>query len=158
MMYTAIHAIDRLRWLLGSDVTSVTAHVRHWDPNSEVEDGAAALLTFANGAVANSTANAPAYWAQPSVWETEIFGSEGMLRITREAVEVSSNRLQSRLETQSATSRLGQHYNFIRQAEAFVAAIQEDREPAITAQDGLRSLEVVLALYRSARTGETITL
>jgi predicted dehydrogenase len=158
MMYTAIHAIDRLRWLLCSEVTSVTAHIRRWDPNSEVEDGAVALLTFANGAVANSTANAPAYWAQPSVWETEIFGTEGMLRVTREAVEVSSNRLQTRLETQSAASRLGQYYNFIRQAEEFVAAIQEDREPAITARDGLASLEVVLALYQSAEAGETITL
>jgi predicted dehydrogenase len=81
-----------------------------------------------------------------------------MLRVTRETVEVSSNRLQTCLETQSATSRLGQHYNFIRQAEEFVAAIQEDREPVITAQDGLKSLEAVLGLYRSAETGETVTL
>ncbi len=158
MMYTAIHAIDRLRWLVGSEVTSVTAQVRRWDPDSEVEDGAVALLTFASGAVATSTANAPAYWAQPSVWETEIFGTDGMLRVTREAVEVSSNSLQTRLETKTSASRLGQHYNFVRQAEEFVAAIQEDREPAITANDGLKSLEVVLALYRSAETEETVSL
>jgi UDP-N-acetyl-2-amino-2-deoxyglucuronate dehydrogenase len=158
MMYTAIHAVDRLRWLVGSEITTVTGRIRRWDPQSEVEDGAVALLTFANGAVATSAANAPAYWAQPAVWETEIFGTEGMLRVTREAVEVSSNRLQTRLETQTSSSRLGQHYNFIRQAEAFVKAIEEDRQPAITGEDGLRSLEVVLALYRSAETGETVHL
>jgi predicted dehydrogenase len=158
MMYTAVHAIDRLRWLLGSEVVSVTGQIRRWDPDSEVEDGAVALLIFANGVVASSTANAPAYWAQPAVWETEIFGTGGMLRITREAVEVSSDSLQTRLETQTSASRLGPHYNFVRQAEAFVSAIERDREPLITAEDGLRSLEVVLALYRSAETGETVRL
>jgi UDP-N-acetylglucosamine 3-dehydrogenase len=117
-----------------------------------------ALLTFADGAVATLTANAPAYWAQPAVWETEIFGTEGMQRVTREAAEVSSNHLQTRLETQTSASRLGPHYNFGRQAEAFVATIEEDREPVITAEDGIRSLEVVLALYRSAETKETVNL
>jgi predicted dehydrogenase len=158
LMYTAIHAVDRLRWLVGSEVTTVTGHTRRWDPQSEVEDGAAALLTFDNGAVATLTTNAPAYWAQPAVWETEFFGTKGMLRIGREAVEVSSNRLQSRLETQTSASRLGPHYNFIRQAEAFVAAIQRDEQPVITAEDGLQALRIVMALYRSADKGETVTL
>jgi predicted dehydrogenase len=158
LMYTAAHAIDRLRWLVGSEVSAVTGQVRHWDPASEVEDGAAALLTFANGAVATLTSNAPPYWAQPSVWETEMFGSEGMLRIVRGAVEISSNRLQSRLETQTSTSRLGGYYNFTRQAEAFVAAINQGREPVITGEDGLRSLEIALAIYRSAATGQTVSL
>jgi predicted dehydrogenase len=46
----------------------------------------------------------------------------------------------------------------VRQAEAFVRAIEEDRDPVVTAEDGLRSLEVVLAVYRSAETGETVNL
>jgi predicted dehydrogenase len=158
MMYSAIHEVDRLRWLVGSEIAAITAHTRRWDPDSEVEDGAAALLTFANGAVATLTAHAPAYWAQPALWETELFGSEGLLRIGREAVEISSNRLQARLETQSSASRLGPHYNFIRQAEAFVAAIVHDTEPAVTAHDGLQALRTVLALYQSAETGQTVSL
>ena len=158
LMYTAIHAVDRLCWLVGSKVATVTGQTRHWDPRSEVEDGAAALLNFANGVVATLTTNAPAYWAQPAVWETEIFGTEGMLRITRQAVEVSSDCLQTRLETQSSASRLGQHYNFIRQAQAFVTAIEEDKSPVITGEDGLRALEVVMAIYRSSETGQTVYL
>ncbi len=157
-MYSAIHAVDRLRWLVGADVASVTGQTRRWDPLSEVEDGAAVLLTFTNGAAATLTANAPAYWAQPAVWETEIFGTEGMLRIGRGTVEVSSKRLETSLETRTSASRLGQQYDFVRQAEAFVAAIKEWREPVTTGEDGLWSLEVVLAIYRSAETGETVTL
>ena len=158
MMYSAIHEVDRLRWLVGSDVVSVAGQTRRWDPKSEVEDGAVALLTFANGAAASLTANAPSYWAQPALWETEVWGTEGMLRIGRGGVEISSNRLQVRLDTQTPASRLGEHYNFVRQAEAFVSAINEDTEPLVTARDGLESLRVVMALYESATTGEIVWL
>jgi predicted dehydrogenase len=158
MMYSAIHEVDRLRWLVGSDVVSIAGQTRRWDPNSEVEDGAVALLTFANGAAASLTANAPSYWAQPALWETEVWGTEGMLRIGRGGVEISSNKLQVRLDTQTPASRLGEHYNFVRQAEAFVAAINEDTEPRVTARDGLESLRVVMALYESATTGEMVRL
>jgi predicted dehydrogenase len=158
MMYSAVHEVDRLRWLAGAEVKTVAGQIRRWDPNSEVEDGAVALLTFANGAAATLTANAPAYWAQPALWETEIFGTEGMLRIGRGGVEISSDRLQACLTTQTPASRLGEHYNFIRQAEAFVSAINEDADPAVTARDGLESLRVVMALYESARTGEIVRL
>ncbi|MGD9047229.1 MAG: Gfo/Idh/MocA family oxidoreductase [Anaerolineae bacterium] len=158
MMYSAIHEVDRLRWLVGSDVVSVAGQIRRWDPNSEVEDGAVALLTFANSTAASLTANAPSYWAQPALWETEVWGSEGMLRIGRGGVEISSNRLQTRLETQTPASRLGEHYNFVRQAEAFVSAINEDTEPPVSARDGLESLRVVMALYESAETGEIVHL
>lgn len=158
MMYSAIHEVDRMRWLVGSDVVTVAGQTRCWDPDSEVEDGAVALLTFVNGTAASLTANAPSYWAQPALWETEVWGTEGMLRIGRNGVEISSNSLQTRLETQTPGSRLGIHYNFVRQAEAFVAAINEDTEPVITARDGLESLRVVMALYESASTGEIVKL
>ncbi len=159
LMYGAVHAVDRLRWLLGSEVTSVSAQTRRFSPDAEVEDGVAALLTFANGATATLTANAPAYWAQPAHWETHIYGSTGMLRVrTRHWAELSNNHMATRLETHSAASRLGEHYNFMRQAQEFVAAILADREPWITGQDGLAALKVCLAIYRSAETGQPVQL
>jgi predicted dehydrogenase len=159
LMYGAVHGVDRLRWLLGSEVATVNAQTRRFDPNTEVEEGIAALLTFANGTTATLTANAPAYWAQPAHWETQIYGSAGMVRVrTRHWAELSNNQMATRLETHTAASRLGEHYNFARQAEAFVAAITADREPWITGQDGLAALKVCLAIYRSAETGQPIQL
>lgn len=159
LMYGAIHGIDRLRWLLDSEVTTVTAQTRRYSPTAEVEDGVMALLTFANGATATLTANAPPYWAQPGHWETQINGSAGMVRVrTRQWAELSNNQVATRLETHTAASRLGEHYNFIRQAQEFVTAIRQDREPWITGQDGLRALELCLAIYRSAETGRVIQL
>lgn len=159
LMYGAIHGVDRLRWLLDSEVTTVTAQTRRYSPAAEVEDGVVALLTFANGATATLTANAPPYWAQPGHWETQINGSAGMVRVrTRHWAELSNNQVATRLETHTAASRLGEHYNFIRQAQEFVMAIRQEREPWITGQDGLRALELCLAIYQSAETDRTIQL
>jgi predicted dehydrogenase len=159
LMYGAVHGVDRLCWLLSSEVSSVTAQTRYSTSDAEVEDSVVALLTFASGATATLTANAPSYWAQPAHWETQIYGSTGLVRLrTRHWAELSNDQISTRLETHTAASRLGEHYNFIRQAEEFVAAVREDREPWITGQDGLHALEVCLAIYRSAETGQMVQL
>ena len=40
----------------------------------------------------------------------------------------------------------------------FVAAVREDREPAITGEDGLRAVEIVAAAYRSIETGQPVRI
>ena len=159
LMYSAIHGLDRLRWLVGSEVVKVTAEARTYRPDTEVEDGVAALLTFANGAVATLSTNAPVYRAQPAHWETELYGDRGMFRIrTRHFAELSNDHTMDHVDTTPFSNDLGPHYNFARQAQAFVEVIQEDREPVITGEDGLRALELALAIYKSAETGKTVSL
>ena len=159
LMYGAIHGVDRLRWLLSSEVTTVSAQTRNYKPNAEVEDSVVALLTFANGATATLTGHAPPYRVQPAHWETQVNGSAGMVRVrTRHWAELSNNNGASRLATHMAGGHVGQHYNFVRQAKEFVAAIHEDREPWITGEDGLRALEVCMAIYCSAETGQSVRL
>ena len=51
LMYSAIHGIDRLLWLLGSEVACVDARTRRFDPESEIESSVTALLSFTGGAV-----------------------------------------------------------------------------------------------------------
>jgi len=45
-----------------------------------------------------------------------------------------------------------------RQYRDLVAAIREGRPPAITAEDGRRAVQVVLAAHESGRTGRTVML
>ena len=60
----------------------------------------AALLTFANGAVATLSTNAPAYRAQPVHWETELYGDKGRLRIrTRHFAELSNDQVVDHVDT-----------------------------------------------------------
>jgi len=159
LMYNAIHAVDRLRLLLGSEVTTVSAQVRRYDPASELEDSAAAMLHFVDGAVAALVANAPAYAAQPAHWDTEIYGDRGRLRVRNGAwADVSTDHRAERVTADSQRTPLGERYNFVRQAEAFIAAIKDDCEPPATGEDGLRALEVVLAIYRAAEAGGIVHL
>jgi predicted dehydrogenase len=159
LMYSSIHGLDRLRWLLGSEVTTVSAQALRFDPDSEIESSVSALLTFASGAVATLSSSAPLYRASPRFWETELYGSSGMLRLrTREWAELSSDSRLERVDTSPVSDELGPHYNFWRQAEAFVAAINGGRDPDVTAKDGLRALEVALAIYASAERNEPVNL
>jgi predicted dehydrogenase len=44
------------------------------------------------------------------------------------------------------------------QIEDFVSALRQDREPAVTGVDAVRSLEIVEAIYRSSRTGTAVEI
>ena len=159
LMYGAIHGIDRFRWLMGSEVVEVTAHTHRWDAESEVEDSAIALFRFANGATGTLVSYSPIYRAQPAYWETQIYGTQGMLRLrVRGWAEVSNNQILKRDDSTTHKGPWGEHYNFVRQAQEFVAAIREDREPAITAEDGLQALRICLAVYESAELKKTVQL
>jgi UDP-N-acetyl-2-amino-2-deoxyglucuronate dehydrogenase len=45
-----------------------------------------------------------------------------------------------------------------RQIEDFILAVREDRDPLVNGHEGRKPLEIVLAVYESARTGKTIKL
>ena len=157
LMYSAIHAIDRLIWLLGQNVAAVTAHTTCFDPGAEVEDIAAALLSFDGGATATLSSSAPVYRSDHARWETEIHGSAGMLRVrTRHWAELSSDAQVVRVEALTGGKSAQEHYNFARQAQDFTDAVAAGRPPSVTGEDGLRALAVALAIYRSAETGTTV--
>jgi predicted dehydrogenase len=48
--------------------------------------------------------------------------------------------------------------NHRRQFEDFIAAIREDRPPLVDGEEGLKALEIVLAVYSSAREKRPVEL
>jgi predicted dehydrogenase len=152
LMYTGIHSIDRLRWLLDSEVEEVFARAVTYSQEGEVEDGLLATLMFANGCVASLIENQPSYLASANIWNTEIYGSKAHLRIkTGQCLEFTNDFQTYRLE-------VTRDDRFVAQAREFVAAVREKREPWITGEDGLRALEVAMALYRSAELGRAVSV
>jgi predicted dehydrogenase len=149
VMYGGVHAIDRLRWLLGDEVVEVYARASTYSNPTDVEDGMAAILTFASGATAVLYENAPGY-GRLGTWTTEVFGSEGAVIVTTGAGVEYRDAQGSRRWT------FGEHRHFERQAEEFVTAIREHRPPSVDGTDGLRGLEIALALYRSAALGRPV--
>jgi predicted dehydrogenase len=152
LMYGGIHSIDRLCWLLDSEVEEVFARAVTYSQDVDVEDGLLATLIFANGCLATLFENSPGYLVTPRAWDTEIYGSQARIRIrTREYLEFSS-------DIQAYRLNVARDDNFAAQAQEFIAAVREQREPWITGEDGLRALEVAMAIYRSAELGQPVSV
>jgi predicted dehydrogenase len=150
LMYGGIHSIDRLRWLLNSEVEEVFAHTVTYSQHTDVEDGVLARLIFHSGCLGVLIENSPSYLVTPRGWDTEIYGSQARIRIrTGEYLEFSSDAQAFRLDVTHDD-------RFAAQAQEFVAAVREQREPWITGRDGLRALEVAMAIYRSAALGQPV--
>ena len=165
-MNQGIHYVDLLLASLGpvAEVTAISATQAH---NIEVEDTALALLRFRSGALGTLVSSTCVY---PGLAQRlEITGGGGTiviedgeivsrgLRADEDAPDSGSARSQLRIVEGATTPAIGDAAHAAQLAD-FVSAIQDDRPPAVTAQDGRDALEVVLAVYESSRQGRTITL
>ncbi len=148
LLYTGVHALDRLLWLVDSPVQRVQAAIRQFSATSRVEEAIAALLEFKNQAVATLAVNGPTYPCGPTGWRSEIYGTEGVVRIqARQSVEVSGSRLTQQVDVTKIVAEKGENYNFRRQAQAFVNAIRQGTASPVPGQEGLAVLEVCAAVY-----------
>jgi len=165
LMNQGIHYVDLLLACMGpvAEVTAISATQTH---QIEAEDVALALLRFRSGAVGtivSSTSVFPGF-AQ----RLEISGTGGTVVI--EDGQVTSQGLTAEPSGATAGGQPGDRQaagastpaigigSHVAQIADFLLAIEHDREPSVTAQDGRAALEVVLAVYESARERRTVTL
>ena len=158
VMDHVVHLADLYRWLLGSEVVEVYAVANRilGERFAGVETGALVSLRFANGVFATIDCS----WSKPRSYPTwgglsmEIVGTEGV---------VTTDAFRQHL-TVYGTAQAGISWPFWgsdpngAMLAEFIAAIREDREPAVPGLDGLRALEIVDAAYRSIATGESVEL
>lgn len=136
LMNQAIHTLDTLLWLCGP-VARVAGRVATRLHRIEVEDTAAALLEFESGAFGMLEASTASFPGLPR--RIEVTGTTGTLvheQDARPAVVADASGHQ-------------------RVFEDFIAAIRTGGSPACDAREGRRSVAVIEAIYRSARSGES---
>ena len=155
LMNQCIHDIDLLRWLMGGDIDEIVAYtdnVNH--PYIEAEDIGVALVRFSNGSygIIEGTTNASVTDLEETLF---IFGEKG----TAKAGGLSCNQLDAfnfegdtpedlKKNTETPPNVYGFGHAYI--YADMIDAIKNDREPYVTAEDGMKALEVVLAIYLSA--------
>jgi UDP-N-acetyl-2-amino-2-deoxyglucuronate dehydrogenase len=161
LMNQGVHYVDLLLAAMGpvAEVTAITATQTH---QIEAEDTALALLRFrsgALGALVSSTSVFPGF-AQ----RLEITGTNGTVVITEGEITSRALNAESVPEVSGHAGAAGASTPTIgvtshaAQLADLLAAIDENREPVVTAADGRAALEVVLAVYESARTGQPVRL
>jgi len=172
VLINLIHEIDLLRFLYG-EIASIQAITANAVRGFEVEDTAAILLHFANGALGTITlsdaAAAPWTWDlvsgenpaffKPDGVETHFFcGTEGSLTLpTLNHWRYPGARgWHETITARPVTIETSNPY--AEQLRHFAAVIRGSEEPVISGHDGTRTLEATQAVLEAARTRRPVTL
>lgn len=170
VMNQAIHSVDLLRWFMGkvSAVCAFSGLVGH--EGIEVEDVASATLKFENGAVGvieASTAVNPGFYRR-----IEILGTKGSVIIEEERLLTwkfdeetaeddiirekysGSNVTGGGVSDPKAISDLGH----LRQLLNIIKAVDNGYPPAVDAPEARKAVELVLAIYASAKNKRIVYL
>lgn len=166
-----IHDIDLMRHFCG-DIARVQAVASHALRGFEVEDSAAVIVQFVNGAVGtlsvSDTAVAPWSWELTAA-ENPDYPATGQssyqIAGTLGALEVPTLRLWRNPaatgwhEPLSATALAADRADPLAlQIAHFASVIRGQAAPLVSGADGLAAIEVLDAVLHAARTGETVHL
>lgn len=165
LMNQCIHGIDLLRWMLGDEVDTVYGVTRQqFHDYLEAEDLGVAVLQFKNGALGTVEGTTNVY--PKNLEETlYVFGEKGTVKIggtstnnidiwdfADEREEDSKNK---GLEEQTSNVYGNGHTSLFADV---IDAIENDRKPYVDAVAGKNALEIVLAIYKSQKTGKPVKL
>lgn len=166
LMNQSIHGIDLLRWMMGDnidEVCSYTAQRQH--PYLECEDIGVAIVKFSNGALGTIEGSTNVF--PQNLEETlYIFGENGTVIAGGKSTNTIEHwsfadvdEMDVSLEKGIAEKTDNVYGNGHTPLYAdVIASILEKRKPYITAEDGRKALELILAVYLSATKGTPVSL
>jgi 1,5-anhydro-D-fructose reductase (1,5-anhydro-D-mannitol-forming) len=157
MMGTGVHVVDLLRFLLGQEVTEVAAISDGQSQHQPLEQLLAMSLRFEGGVIATVCCGR---CLPDSRNDVTIYGSHGRIRGIDTLREGRQGELEVVSETVNTTTEFPPDLlaNYIAELEDFQRAITEDQDPAATGLDGLRVVQVTLAMIASARQGRSVKI
>ena len=165
------HCLDTLEYILDSRVKELSCFTASLVQDYPAEDSALLSVKFANGALGmvdaffsiadNSSKN-----------RLEIYGSRGSILAEGTIGQLPTGKAVAYLEKETKGYAAEQKREestaeeikpslingYQREIEAFAEAIEKDSEPPISGEDGLWSQKIVLAAYKSAKTGKRIKI
>ena len=165
LMNQCIHGIDLLCWMFGYEVEEVYGTIRRQFHNYiETEDIGMAILKFKNGAIGTVEGTVNVY--PRNLEETlYVFGEKGTVKFggkTANTIDVwdFAESKEDDIELKGLCEKAGNIYGngHIHVFKDFIHAIVENRSPYIDAWAGRNALEIVLAIYKSAKEGRPIRL
>lgn len=162
-MNQASHYIDLLDWLIGP-VESVMAYTGTLARDIEVEDTGAAAIRWRNGAMGTLNVTMLAY---PKNFEGSItiLGEKGTVRIGGVAVNDIQHWEFDQPQPEDETVRQANYattsvYGFGHPLyyDGVIETLQGAASPETDGREGLKSLELLIAMYLSARDGTRVAL
>ncbi len=161
----APHQLDLLHWFLGpvKEVYAQWDNINH--PYIEAEDLGLALVKFTNGSygLIEGTTNIYPQNLEETLY---LFGEKGTVKAGGQSVNIIeewrfADMLDDAEEVKATYHENPPNVYGFGHTPLFadvIEAIRTDRQPKVTAEDGKRALELVLAIYKSAAEGRPVKL
>ena len=165
LMNQCIHGIDLLRWMMGDEVEEVYGQTRQqFHHYLEAEDVGMAVVKFKNGAIGTIEGTTNVY--PQNLEETlYVFGEKGTVKIGGKSTnnidvwdfadEDEADKKNKGLEEATSNVYGNGHTSLFAD---MMDAIEHDRKPYVDAVAGRNALEMVLAIYKSQKTGMPVKL
>jgi UDP-N-acetyl-2-amino-2-deoxyglucuronate dehydrogenase len=162
-MNQASHYVDLIEWLIGP-VESLHAYTATLERNIEVEDTGVMNVRWRNGALGSVNVTMLTY---PKNFEGSItiLGEKGTVRIGGVALnEVQhwefADQHEDDLKAREASYQTNSVYGFghAQYYRNVIDVMRGDAEPETDGREGLKTLEILIATYLSARDGRRIAL
>ena len=159
----AVHHIDMLGWMMGlpKRVTSVLANTAH--DNAEVEDLSISILEYP-GALASLTASVVDHGEE----QTLVFQCEKAKIAAPFSVYASVSKpngfptrneaLEKEISDFADALPPVPYIGHDGQIENVITAIEQNKDVAITAEDGRRTIELITAIYKAGATKQAVEL
>ena len=133
-MNQCIHGIDLLRWMMGDEIDEIYGATRQqFHDYLEAEDLGMAVIKFKNGSIGTIEGTTNVY--------------------PKNLEETKDDENNKGLKEQTSNVYGNGHTSLFADV---IDAIENDRTPYVDAIAGRNALEVVLAIYKSQKTGEPV--
>ena len=165
LMNQCIHGIDLLRWMMGDEVEEVFGTTRQqFHDYLEAEDVGMAVVKFKNGAIGTieGTTNVYPHNLEETLY---LFGERGTVKVGGTSTnnidawdfadETEDDVANKGLEEETSNVYGNGHTSLYADV---MEAIETGRKPYVDAVAGRNALEMVLAIYKSQKTGLPVKL
>jgi predicted dehydrogenase len=154
------HTLDMLRYLTGMEYTSAQGTVATMRTDVEVEDLGCAIWRMTNGALVNAFGGTMLPGKRDERALVSLYGTAGRMELgwPLRVFTTKKTRGFNHMDWTEITPEHKKRHGWTPLIEQFALAIINNTEPPITGHDGLKTLQAVLGVYESSRTGRTVRL
>ncbi|WP_127531158.1 Gfo/Idh/MocA family protein [Paenibacillus kobensis] len=154
-----VHKSDLIRYLLDDEVADVAAFVGtlHKE-DTAVDDNATCILRMKSGAIGTLVASWTYYRGEDN--STILWCENGVMKIgtdpERQVIVELRDGTNESIDAGAISTNEKQLPSFV--IDEFVNCILNKQEPSISGEEGLRSLQVILAAFESQETGKVVAV
>jgi predicted dehydrogenase len=167
----SLHTVDLMQWLMG-EVESVSSSMDIFAHNIKTEDATVSTIRFKSGALGTFVSTTCAY---PGIsTEISVYGTKGSIEADADRLKLWKmsepvGELDEDEEEETMLARYGKGnraaakeegkiygHRFV--VEDMILAVRDGRDPLVSPVEAMKSVAIIEAIYKSAKSGKTVYL